>query len=269
MQRLAERQGQFARAILDPTAIIPDGVIGPDGELSALRFAVYRNNVTVGLIEALKDSYPVVKKIVGDEFFSTMARVFVSAHPPVSPVMLQYGAGFAEFIEGFEPATGLPYLADVARIERAWTETFHSADAEPLSGNDFAKIGHADMPRLQLRLHPALRFSKSNYPALTIWKMNIDDAVTAVDFECGGEEALICRPHYEVNAYPLPKGTVLFLASIAHGQTLEKAAQQAWLQHPDFEITKALTGLIECGAFIGWAIPERDQIFPQGEKRHV
>lgn len=255
MHGLAELQGQFAGAVLDPAVTIPDGIVGPDGDQSPRRFAVYRNNVVAGLIAALMESYPVVTKIVGEEFFSAMARQFVSAHPPASPVMLEYGDGFAEFIQSFEPAASLPYLADVAHIERAWIEAYHAADANALTGNDFASISQSSLPRLRLQLHPTLRFLISNYPALTIWKMNVDDAVSAVDLESGGEEILICRPAYDVHAFPLPEGTSKFLESIQRGQTLDSAAQNVWVAVPGFEITRALTGLIECGAFVGWTIP--------------
>src|SRR3546814_5903028 len=67
-------------------------------------------------------------RIVGDEIFRAMARVYVASAPPHSPIMLDYGASFPDFIERFEPATTLPYLADVARIERAWIEAYHAAE---------------------------------------------------------------------------------------------------------------------------------------------
>ncbi len=119
---LGQRQSAYAAAILDPARPVPQGLIGPDGEPSAKRFAVYRNNVVVGLAAVLKAAFPAVCRIVGDEFFAAMARIYVSREPPGSPIMLDYGAGFADFVGGFEPAAGLPYLRDVARLERAWVE---------------------------------------------------------------------------------------------------------------------------------------------------
>ena len=54
MRPLAERQDDLAAALLNAALPIPDGLIGPDGEPSPTRFAVYRSNVVVSLIEALK-----------------------------------------------------------------------------------------------------------------------------------------------------------------------------------------------------------------------
>src|SRR5262249_3240444 len=127
VQQLAERQRDFAEALLNAGGITPPGLVGPDGIASSRRFAVYRNNVVTSLIGTLKDNYRAVHRIVGSEFFGAMAAQFVTANLPQSPIMLDYGAGFAEFIARFEPAATLPYLPDVARIERAWIEAYHAA----------------------------------------------------------------------------------------------------------------------------------------------
>src|SRR6266540_1152692 len=92
VQPLAERQRAFKAALLDRTLPVPLGLVGPDGESSARRFGVYRNNVLVSLTEALRETYPAVCRIVGDEFFRAMARMYVLASPPASPVLLDYGA---------------------------------------------------------------------------------------------------------------------------------------------------------------------------------
>lgn len=101
MARLAERLEEFASALLDPERAVPEGLVGPDSEPSARRFAVYRNNVFVGLTDALRAGFPCVVKLVGDEYFAAMARVFAAAMPPGSPVLLHYGAEFPDFIASF------------------------------------------------------------------------------------------------------------------------------------------------------------------------
>src|SRR3546814_8116855 len=87
MTRLAERLDEFALALLDPERAVPKGLVGPDGEPSARRFAVYRNNVFVGLTDALRAGFPCIVRLVGDDFFAAMARVFAAATPPSSPVL--------------------------------------------------------------------------------------------------------------------------------------------------------------------------------------
>src|SRR5271168_3022300 len=103
----------FARALSDPAGRPPPQTLGREGRPDARRFAVYRNNVAVALIGAIEARYPVVRRLVGADFFRAMAGAFVAAHRPRSAVMIHYGADFASFIATFEPAREIAYLCDV------------------------------------------------------------------------------------------------------------------------------------------------------------
>ncbi|MBL8587921.1 MAG: putative DNA-binding domain-containing protein, partial [Methylobacteriaceae bacterium] len=107
----------FAAALLSPGAPAPPGLTTWNGSDPARRFAVYRNNVVVSLIEALSGAFPVTRELVGEEFFRAMAREFALGHPPRSPVMARFGEELPGFIAAFAPARELPWLADVAALE--------------------------------------------------------------------------------------------------------------------------------------------------------
>src|ERR1700756_799924 len=130
----------FAAALIDPERETPAIVAGPAGKSAAKRYNVYRNNVTVSLIDALAAIYPAVQRITGVDFFRAMARFHVRTTPPTSPLLFEYGRDFPAFIEGYEPAQDMPWLADTARIERAWLDAYHAADVPPLSANVLAAI---------------------------------------------------------------------------------------------------------------------------------
>ena len=112
-------QSRFAEALLDRTKPVPQGLISWTGASPQKRYGVYRNNVATGLARALAARFPITEKIVGEEFFTAMAREFVLSHPPSSPVLLHYGEDFAGFVAEFAPAKSLPYLADIVRLENA------------------------------------------------------------------------------------------------------------------------------------------------------
>lgn len=253
MLRLAERQGEFAAALLDPERPAPSGLVGPDGLPSARRFAVYRNNVVVGLIDTLQAAFSAVCRIVGDEFFRAMGRIYVEQEPPDSPIMLGYGAGFPDFIGGFEPAATLPYLADVARIERAWSEAYHAAEAEPLDPTALAAVAPDDLPQLRLLLHPSVRVTQSRFPALTIWQMNVGDGVPApVDLDAGGEDAILVRPDAEVEVRSLPEGGAAFVSALLDGGSVLDATKAAFTADSRFDLSINLTGLLHAGAIVGF-----------------
>ena len=251
------RFGDFAAALLDSTLATPPGLVGPDGEPTTKRFAVYRNNVVVGLIEALQANYPAVCRIVGEEFFRATARAYVVAEPPSSPILLDYGGGFPNFIAGFEPAAPLPYLPDVARVERAWTESYHACDAASLTAEALAAIPPDCVVAARFTLHPSLRVVTSSFPALTIWRMNVDDGVPSpVDPEAGGENALIIRPRTDVEVRSLPAGAAEFLAALASGRNLIGAARSAMGVEPLFDLAANIAALIDAGAFVNCSFSE-------------
>ena len=72
------------------------------------------------------------QRITGVDFFRAMARFHIRATPPTSPLLFEYGRDFPDFIETYEYARAMPWLADIARIERAWLDAYHAADAGPL-----------------------------------------------------------------------------------------------------------------------------------------
>ena len=84
----------FAAALLDPDRETPALVAGPAGKAAAKRYNVYRNNVTVSLIDALAAVYPAVQRITGVDFFRAMARFHIRATPPTSPLLFEYGRDF-------------------------------------------------------------------------------------------------------------------------------------------------------------------------------
>jgi hypothetical protein len=257
MQQLAERQRGFAAALLDAAAETPPGLVGPDGVPSPRRFAVYRNNVVVGLCDSLKGTFPAVCRIVGEEFFLAMARAYVVTDPPRSAMLLEYGGGFPDFVERFPPAAGLPYLADVARIESAWKESFHSAEAAPLPAAALAALPEERVAELRLRLHPSLRLVTSHYPALTIWRMNVDGGVPKpVDLASGGEDCLVVRPAAQVMVHSVPPGGAVFVRMLGGGAPLGEAANAALAAAADFDLSGNLAGLLSAGAVSGYDLDD-------------
>ncbi|MDF2114025.1 DNA-binding domain-containing protein [Roseiarcaceae bacterium H3SJ34-1] len=257
MQSLAELQRSFATALLDPALPAPAGLVGPDGKPSSRRFAVYRNNVILGLTQTLKDSYPVVHRIVGSEFFLALARAYVVGDLPRSPMLFDYGAGLPNFIGRFEPASVLPYLADVARIERAWTEAYHAAEASPISVSEFAEIAPDRLPAITLVLHPSVRIVRSRFPALSIWQMNVDGGVPGpVDLTAGGENALVIRPEAGVEVRSIPNGSPEFIHALGSGRPVLAALKEAIAADPVFDLSANLSDLIQAGAVVSYGFAQ-------------
>ena len=239
----------FAAALTEPTSATPTGVVGPRGKAADKRYNVYRNNVTVSLIDALAAIYPAVKRITGVEFFRAMARFHVRSTPPTSPLLLEYGRDFPSFIESYEYARDMPWLADTARIERAWLDAYHAADALPLSPAALTAVRSDRLGDLTFAIHPATRIVRSHYPAVAIFAMNRGtDPVTPIR-SCAAENALVTRPDMEVEVRLLSSGDATFVTSLIAGETLGAAATAALAETPSFDLSTSIAGMVAAGVF--------------------
>jgi hypothetical protein len=246
----------FAAALRDPELPVPAGIVAHTHAAPARRFAVYRNNVAIGLIGAIETRFPVVRQLVGDDFFRALARTFVAECPPRSPVLMFYGDDFPDFIAGFAPAAELDYLPDVARLEAARTHAYHAADAEPLGAAEFARLDPDRLGEAIVRLHPSVRVIRSAHPIVTIWAMHAGEAQLGPIAEWQGEDALTARPHLDVETRRLPAGGAEFLRALGTGRPLAEAVESARADDPSFDLTANLAGLIGSGLVAGIRLPE-------------
>ncbi len=231
-------------------ALLAPDVAPPLGLTPAGRFAVYRNNVMSSLIEALAAAYPAVRSLVGERFFQAAAIVHVRAEPPTSPVLLHYGAGFPAFIESFAPASRLPYLGDVARLERAWLEAYHAAESAPLPLQVLRQIAGEATADARLTLHPSTRLIVSRFPIVSLWAANTGrSSHDAVDLS-RPETALVVRPAADVQVYPIDQGFATLLGCLLRRRTLADAAGAALAAMPAFDFAKALQHLFTRGVVI-------------------
>ncbi|HEX9471881.1 MAG TPA: DNA-binding domain-containing protein [Bradyrhizobium sp.] len=253
---LASFETSFADALLNANRPIPCGIMAHNAAVPARRFGVYRNNVASGLVKALKSRFPVVEKIVGEEFFAAMARVFVIAQPPRSPLLATYGDDFPAFVAAFEPAREIPYLADAARLEAARTRAYHAADATPLGPGHFATLDSQALGDIRIEIHPSTEIVRSPFPIVTIWAMNSGEQELAPIENWRGEDALVARPYLEVQVRALPQGGAAFLLALAAGRPLGAAAEAALADDPDFDLACNLAGLIGSGLVRDIVVPE-------------
>ncbi|MDO9143179.1 DUF2063 domain-containing protein [Rhodoferax sp.] len=239
-------QTAFAHALLNPELPCPSGLTTWNGSDPEIRFAVYRNNVMVSLIDALADTYPVVQTLVGEEFFRAMARVFAQSSPPQSKVMAYYGRGFAEFVESFPPAASVPYLADVARLELVRVLAYHAADVVPIHPEvlQAALADPEQLMSLRLVLHPSVHVIQSTFAICSIWAAH-QGAVCASSVDPDlAQSMLVYRAALDVDTVELTTGTRTFVNTLLAGQTLADAAQAASSMDPEFDLTNALTLLL-------------------------
>lgn len=243
------RSQTFAGALLDPDIDIPVGV-GKNNAAAPKRFSVYRNNVVVSLMEALESVYPSCRALLGEENFNLFARAFVAKHPPTSPMMQHYGAGFAEFLERIPALSESPFLSDLARLERLWLDAYHAADAPVLTPDQLAGFSPEETLEIRLVTHPACFLLKSEHPVFDFFDAR--NAVPEGDIDLGtGQNVLVTRPEITVMLAHLSPAQTKFFEAMVGGESLGSAIGAAMGVADDFNPSETIALALETGAFSG------------------
>lgn len=247
MPRLPELQAAFAAGIFgeNPGAIV---AIAPGRFTPEQYLQIYRNNVFESLTGALKAVYPVIERLVGEGFFRFAADSYIRQHAPRSGNLHDFGMHYADFLAGFTPAAGLPYLPDVARLEWAWQEAFHSADAAPFDARRLAEVPVERQGNLRFALNPSVRLFDSAYPVLGIWRANQDQAAEEiVDLTQAGTALLVIRRGRRVEIEILTPGEHALLHAIKQDASLAAACDAAFAVESSFDLAAALQRGIQGG----------------------
>jgi hypothetical protein len=238
---MTHTQTTFHDALLDSTQPVPQGLSDGQGRPAGRRFAVYRNNVAVGLTDALETSFPVITKLIGQENFRKVAGTFLRQHPPQNPMMMTYGADFPAFLETFQPLRHLGYLPDVARLEQALRIAYHAADARPIDPATLQSLPPDALAGARFTLAPATQLIASRWPIHAIWAFNMEDGPKP---QPGPQTVLITRPDYDPQMIPVAPGTATFITALQTGATLSEATDTATEAEPKFDLAPALSLLL-------------------------
>lgn len=247
---LGRFQDAFVGALQGVEPVTPDEADGLVAALAAQPgFAVYRNTVMKGCVEALRANFPTVERLVGAEWFAAAAAHYARRSPPVLAQLIEYGADFADFLQPFVPARELPYLAGVARLDRLWIEAFSAAEQPRLTLATFAAQTPEALAKLRLRPCAAARWQWFELPVFTIWRSNREQLEVPRSLIWQGEGGLVCRRDGRVVWQPLGAGGCAFLAACAAHRRLDEASTLALQAQPDLDFKDLLARLFEAGVF--------------------
>lgn len=257
MPKLRELQLDFVDAVLARNDQAIAAHLSVHAGTAESRLAIYRSNTYSNLRAALRDVYPVIVRLVGDDFFAHAASAFIRAHPSTSGDLNDYGDGFGEFLVTFPPAAELPYLCDVARLEWAREKAHYAADHPPLDLSHLATVAAERYGELRFELHPAASLLSSQYPLLRIWETNQpgysgDDHV---DLGSGGVQLLVTRRGLDVVNELLTAAESALLCALAGGQTLDAALSRALLWDSAFDLQACLGVRVSRGDLVDFTFP--------------
>ncbi|WP_442109541.1 HvfC/BufC family peptide modification chaperone [Pseudomonas sp. NUPR-001] len=213
-------------------------------------FTVYRNTVLKGCVDALQANFPSVERLVGNDWFRAAAAIHAVQAPPSDARLILYGEQFAAFLEQFEPAQSLPYLADVARADRLWIEVHIAAQDSALDVEAMSRISPEHLGQQQLRPRTDVRWQWfAQQPIYSIWHSNRQALALPEPLDWHGEGMLLRRQAGQVLWQPLGQAECIFLDACAAGLPLEAAANQVLAFDSTLNFTTLLGQLLAAEVF--------------------
>jgi hypothetical protein len=148
-------------------------IISGDERIGAAnRLGIYADAYFYRVLDALREDFPAILAVVGEDEFHNLITGYLVAYPPTEPSLLDAGRHLGEYLESTVEFDRWPFLTDLARLERALIESFHAANVIPLDGATMQSIPPAEWPGVPMRLHPSVRLVRVG------WR--IDEVVRAV-----------------------------------------------------------------------------------------
>ena len=201
---------------------------------AAQRLAIYHNAYHARLLECLREEFPVLRQVLGEETFDAFAFGYLVAYPSRSYTLTQLGSRFAQYLTetcpadsdaGEAPAGWAAFVIDLAALEWTFSEVFDGpgVEGEPLF--DAAALA-AISPEcwLQTRLEPVpcLRLLRLRTPAHEYYAAARDGREPAPPAPRDTFLA-VTRHDYVVRHHALEPAEFDVLAALAAGRTVAEA----------------------------------------------
>lgn len=164
MPTLAELQHSLQDFMLDNTAEAEQLTLETPQFSRQERLQIYHNAYRLRLIDALRNDFPALEKVLGEERFSEICSEFIAVSPSTNPSLRWLGEKFPEFLQ----ARDALHIGELAAFEWAQTMAFDAANASLASIDDIRALPPEAWMNMQLEFHPSVHtlWLKSNAPAL-------------------------------------------------------------------------------------------------------
>jgi hypothetical protein len=130
-------------------------VLGDDRLSAEARLDIYANMYFYRIRDALKEDFPATLAVLGDDNFHNLVTGYMLEYPPTEPSISYCGQHLADYLRDHPPHENAPFVADLAKLERAVVEVFSGPDDAALDPDALRATPAEDWPAMKLRIHPA------------------------------------------------------------------------------------------------------------------
>jgi hypothetical protein len=229
VRSLPEIQAGFAAALRGDTASGAADVAG-DGLPPAGRLRIYQHNSRAMFEGALERSYPVLRRRVGEAYFSQLAHGYRQRHPSRSGDLHWVGEHFPEYLSSTQAGTGYEWLAELAALEWACESALVAAQSRPVGAEALAQLTADEIGGARLLLQQSLRCIASSFPVLEVWRANQPDGDgQPVDLSKGPQYVLVSCGETGLELREVSATILDFTRRLQQGVALGEALDQSGL----------------------------------------
>ena len=256
MPQLREIQQAFSDGIIKGTYHAVAGAIHPAA--SALRsVALYRRLIRNNYTQALKVTYPVLSRFVGERYFGLVARGYFKKYPSTSGDLFLYGCHLPAFLSELQLS---PLLIELARLEWACHEAYQAADSQPLSHDQLHALASVDPAQVTFHLHAASRLLSFPFPVHRVWLALQPEAPAdeVVDLPLPEQETgvVVTRGDGKVQVMSLAWLDYRLLEAMSRGADAASVERMAIESEPGFDFARFMTTILNLRIITGFSVTE-------------
>lgn len=248
MKQLAQLQNDFQAYLLDSTkgAAFKNQIVNDKKVGVKARLGIYADAYRLRIIEALANSYPILKALLGDDLFEKVARSYIDKFPSTYRNMRWVGDKMSEHLQTSFPQ--YPIAAQMATFEWALGLAFDAEDTPILSLQDLAEIPPKNWADLRFKFHPSMQLLNLNYNVLRVWQaLNAEETPPKVAQI--NEPCVVWRKHLNSHYRSLDAAEYAAIQFVNSGATFgelcEKLQENANEEQATIQAAQYLAGWIE------------------------
>ena len=256
MPQLHEIQQAFSKAIVEGKYHAVTAAMAGDG-LALRRVALYRRLIRNNYVQALKITYPVLHRLVGDRSFVILARAYLKKYPSTSGDLFPHGCHLPAFLSELQLS---PLLIELARLEWACHEVYQAADSQPLSYDQLQALASVDPSQVTFQFHAAARLLSFPIPVHRAWLALQPEAPAdeVVDLPLPEEETgvVVTRGEGKVQVTSLARTDFLLLEAMSRGVDAASVERIAIESEPEFDFPRFLATVLNLRIITGFSVTE-------------
>ncbi len=243
---LGEGQDYFLDTLHNGPGHCPKDLFAGPTSRTMMGLKAHANTVSHARLVAMEETYPRTMQrldaLNGEGHFNTLCRDFIERADVKARPMMEIGQGFAGYLAMLECDAA---SVDLAAIEMGWLESYHAADAPPLTMHHIAALDEAALMTLPLSIHPSLR----------VTPLNASPAEELIELAQHRDAAAVAtlRPEAQVFYHPWPIETAALVTFVM--EDAEKNGSMCNLLEKAIELVgednvqPLVFAVIEAGAF--------------------